>query len=47
MVIEIPDWKFKANIARNTIFEGNYDEIFVNFGSKIAKSDYFSGFYFS
>ena len=30
----MPDWKFKANIARNTIFDRNYDEIFVNFGSK-------------
>ena len=47
MVIEIPEWKFKVKLARNTIFEGNQDEIFAHFGSKIAKSDYFRGFYFS
>ena len=23
VVIEIPEWKLKAKIARNTIFEGN------------------------
>ena len=35
----------KAALARNTIFEGNYDKIFANFGSK---SDYcFRSFYFS
>ena len=23
MVVEIPEWKLKAKLARNTIFEGN------------------------
>ena len=47
MVIEIPEWKLKTKLARNTIFEGNYDKLFAHFGSKIAKSDYFRGFHFS
>ena len=37
----------KAKLARNTIFGGNLEEIFANFGPKIAESDYFRGFYFS
>ena len=45
--IEIPEWKLKAKLARNTIYEGNWDEIFAQFGSKIAKSSYIGGFYFS
>ena len=45
--IEIPVQKLKTKLARNTIFEGNQDKIFAHFGSKIAKSDYFRGFYFS
>ena len=32
VVIEKPEWKLKAKLARNTIFEGNYDTIFVHFG---------------
>ena len=47
VVIEMPEWKFKTEIARNTIFEGNYDKMFACFGSKIAKSDYIRGLYFS
>ena len=47
MVIEIPERKLKAKLARKTIFEGNLDEIFAHFGSKIAKSDHLRGFYFS
>ena len=47
VVIEIPVWKLKAELARNTIFEGNQDKIFAHFESKIAESDYFRGFYFS
>ena len=46
-VIEIPEWKLKKKLARNTIFEGNQDKVFAHFVSKIAKSDYFRGFYFS
>ena len=46
VVIEIPEWKLKTKIARNTIFEGNYDKILAPFRSKIAKSDYFRGLYF-
>ena len=47
VVIEILEWKLKTKLARNTIFEGNYDKIFARFGSKITKSDYFRGLYFS
>ena len=46
VVIEIPEWKLKTMLARNTTFEGNYDKIFAHFGSKIAKSDYIRGIYF-
>ena len=42
MVIEIPEWKLKTKIARNTIFEGNYDNILARLRSKIAKSNYFT-----
>ena len=45
--MEIPEWKFNANIARNTTFEGNQDQSFNHVGSKMTKSDYFRGFYFS
>ena len=44
VVIGKPDWTLKTKLARNTIFEGNYDKIFAHFGLKIAKSDYFRGF---
>ena len=47
MVIEIPEWKLKAKLARNAIFEGNYDKMLAHFGLKIAKSDHFRSFYFS
>ena len=47
MVIKIPEWKLKAKLARNTVFEGNQDEIFAHFVSKIVKGDYFRGFCFS
>ena len=47
VVIEIPEWKLKIKLARNTIFQGNYDKSFAHFGSRIAKSDCFRGFYFS
>ena len=47
VVIEMPEWKLKTKLARNTIFEGNYDKLFACFVSKIAKSDYFRGLYFS
>ena len=40
-VIEIPDWKLKTKLTRNTIFEGHYDKILARFGSKIAKNYYF------
>ena len=35
----IGEWKLKTKLARNTIFEGNYDKNFAHFGSKIAKCD--------
>ena len=50
MVLEIAEYKFKANIARTTTFDGNWEirkKNLPNFGSKIAKSDYFQDFYFS
>ena len=47
VVIEIPEWKLKTKLARNTISEGNQDKYFAYFESKIAKSDYLRGFYFS
>ena len=49
VVKEILEWILKTKITRNTIFEGNYDEILARFRSKIAKSDYFTfrGLYFS
>ena len=47
VIIEISERKWKTELARNTIFEGNYDKIFADFGSKIAKSNYFGGLYFS
>ena len=31
MVIEIPQWKVKASIARNTTFDGNQDKILAQF----------------
>ena len=42
VVIKIPEWKLKTKIARNTIFEGNYDNILARLRSKIAKSNYFT-----
>ena len=47
VVIEIPEWKLKIKLARNIVFKGNCDKICACFGSKIAKSDYFRGLYFS
>ena len=44
VVIEIPEWKLKAKLAKDTIFQENLDKIFAHFGSKIAKTDYFNGF---
>ena len=41
------EWKLKTILARNTIFEENEGKVFAHFGSKIAKSDYFRGFFFS
>ena len=37
VVIKIPEWKLKAKLARNTIFEGNRDEIFWSFCVKNSK----------
>ena len=47
VVKEIPEWKFKTNIAQNSTSERNEDQILAHFGSKTAKSDNFQGFYFS
>ena len=38
---EIPEWKLKTILARNTIFEGNKDNIFAHFGSKVEKNRLF------
>ena len=45
--MEIPEWKFNVNIARNTTSEKNQDQHFTHIGSKMTKSDYSRGFYFS
>ena len=37
VVTEIPEGKLKTILARNTTFEGNWDNIFAHFWSKIAK----------
>ena len=37
MVVQTPEWKFKANVARNATFEGHLGQIFVQLESKIAK----------
>ena len=38
VVVQIPEQKFKANIARNATFQGYQDQIFAQIGSKIAKN---------
>ena len=38
VVIQTPEWKFKANIAKNATFEGCYGPIFARYGSEMAKS---------
>ena len=43
----MPEWKLKAKLARNTIFDKNYGKNFCPFWVKIAKRDYFGGFQFS
>ena len=42
VVVQTPEWKFKANIARNTTFEGLWGKIFPRFGWKMAKNWLFS-----
>ena len=46
VVISIPEQKLKTKLARNTISEENQDKMFAHFRSKVAKCDYFRGFYF-
>ena len=41
MVVQTPEWKFKANIARNATLEGRYEQIFAQFGSKVAQGCFF------
>ena len=38
LVIQTPEWVFKANIARNAILERHQGQIFAQFGSKMAKN---------
>ena len=38
MVIEIPEWKFKTIIVRNSTFHGNYEKIISYFCVKNDKS---------
>ena len=38
VVVQMPEWTFKANIARNTTFQGRQVQIFARLGSKIAKN---------
>ena len=44
MVIEMPEWKFKPNIAKNATFEENQDQIFVKLGQKRQKMIIFEVF---
>ena len=37
MIIELPQWKFKASIATITTFDGNQDIIFAHFWVKNGK----------
>ena len=41
-VVQSPEWKFKANIAKNSIFEESQGQIFTRFVSKMAKNLLFS-----
>ena len=38
LVLQTPEWKFKANIARNATFEGRQGQIFAKLELKIAKN---------
>ena len=45
MVINTPEWKFKASIARNATFEGWLGpKNFSNLGKKWQKTGYFQEF---
>ena len=37
MVIETPQWTFKASIAKSTTFDGNEDKSLAHFGGKNGK----------
>ena len=37
MIIELPQWKFKASIATTTTFDGNQDILFAHFWVKNGK----------
>ena len=47
MVVQTLEWKFKANIARNANLKDIQGQIFVQFGQKWQKTDYFQEFHFS
>ena len=38
VVLQTPEWNFKANVARNDIFEEYYGQFFAQFGSNMAKN---------
>ena len=42
MVKETLEWKFKATIARSTMFEGHLGQIFAQFESKMVKKIIFN-----
>ena len=47
VVVQRPEWKFKANISRNVTFEGHWANFLPNLGQKCQKTDYFQEFHFS
>ena len=46
VVVQTPEWKFKANIARNTTLRDPGTKFFPDLGEKWQKTDYFQEFHF-
>ena len=51
VVVQTPEWKFKANIARNVTYMPHVKDVRAKFlpdlGQKWQKTDYFQEFHFS
>ena len=47
MVVQISQWTFKANIARNVTFKDVSAKFLSHLGQKWQKNDYFQKFHFS